>query len=434
MLRLQNLALETNPNKDQMLLYSDELNAPFESASNNESYCYQPSQDLESILQLAKTAKKTNECMPQKTGEWKVVGQKSPTGLDAKYALSKTSEDTWDVAIAIKVNEQSPNLMTRIKECISAVSPYMLGSNGKKLNLHILNESERSQLPSNKRPPINNIDIQDVGARSHSRAYAADVGCSTITHEVLHLLGLCDEYDGEKDGWGCRAVPSVPSIMKNHWEVYNKAVSRTLTCKCDNENCSKVAAMTADHIRIRATAWSLDPLDYAFRNKYCQGAKGGYVVNFNPDVKNKVELKDSTRFTITSYDVSTETPDKMFPVTIECQCPADDTTCKDLRDKSRTTIPSNSPQNCPFGSKPIHTAYGNVKKMNTSGDPFKITIEREAGTSMLLPSHFDRIIGGTCSVVTPNLNTCSQWAYEGTKSNSNCSGKPEICNGDDWWK
>ena len=118
----------------------------------------------------------------------------------------------------------------------------MLGPNGEKLNIVI--EPPSAKEACEKEPKT--IKIGSREHRSNQMKYESDIDCPTITHEVLHLLGLCDEYkeefkgflvssdtreikmtngeekpDNENDqfvlAYDCR-VTAKNSIMSNHYE------------------------------------------------------------------------------------------------------------------------------------------------------------------------------------------------------------------------
>ena len=45
------------------------------------------------------------------------------------------------------------------------------------------------------------IKIGSRVQRSHAGKYESDIDCPTVTHEVLHLAGLCDEYKEKQIGY-----------------------------------------------------------------------------------------------------------------------------------------------------------------------------------------------------------------------------------------
>ena len=83
----------------------------------------------------------------------------------------------------------------RLQSCIDRVNPYLKGPNGQRLNIVIRTPDANSCVPKNT------ITIWNAfwGPRLNAQAlnYPSNLNdCNTITHEVLHLLGLADEYKG----------------------------------------------------------------------------------------------------------------------------------------------------------------------------------------------------------------------------------------------
>lgn len=441
---LQNLAFEPN-NKDQIQQHRDRLNAHLQtvkpvSRKAPEVICYDPPTGLEELLALAKETKKINECRPMNPGDWVVVDERTgPTGIGADYALTKLGPQKWVAALSLDVRSRhgvsSAEMFGRINQCINAVNPAMRGPNNEQLEIKILTPDEASKLPRAKRPPTVQIEIQPTGARSHSKAYAADINCSTIVHEVLHLLGLCDEYKGDDDGYQCRAVPSGDSIMKSHWTVFNDTIPRQLSCECVSDYCHKLVALgDTDAVRIRANAWSLGPVDYEFRNKYCGSVYTQNQIPYNRGLVNKAQETTPEKFTVTLYDMSTSDLKKIFPMELKCECPAGDAKCKAVKDEVIRDIGSYGAESCPAGSKEKQSIYGVRGKVSLTTTGFTVPGSKPRRSTLLEPVHFSRIIGGSCEQVVTQYNECAKWAYKGTSNQNDCSGRPVYCDTDDWMK
>ena len=80
--------------------------------------------------------------------------------------------------------------MEKAQECMEQANKGMLGSNGEKLKIVIKDTPKTNSCSAD----TIEISVGSKGHRSHARKYESDIDCPTITHEVLHLLGLCDEY------------------------------------------------------------------------------------------------------------------------------------------------------------------------------------------------------------------------------------------------
>ncbi len=123
--------------------------------------------------------------------------KKNPDGsYTASLVLLFAAADDYDFSPIVPHHRVHDHYMRRVKSCMKEVNPYMLGPSGEKLTIEILDYNKIRR--SNSKPPdglaLHRITIQSSRGRSHSGSYEADIDCQVITHEILHLLGLKDEY------------------------------------------------------------------------------------------------------------------------------------------------------------------------------------------------------------------------------------------------
>ena len=129
-----------------------------------------------------------------KWGLWDFVNNKG-------YVVKREDENNYTVSIALKFsptrdyngpvprNKVQEHYMQKIRSCMDGkVNPYMLGPSGKRIRIQILGRGVRSNVPTHS------ILIQARSRRSTYKKYAADIDCEGMAHEILHLLGLTDEY------------------------------------------------------------------------------------------------------------------------------------------------------------------------------------------------------------------------------------------------
>ena len=79
----------------------------------------------------------------------------------------------------------------RIQSCIDRANPHLKGPNGQKLSIIIKTPSANACVPKNT------ITIWDTWSLDEAQAlnYPSNINnCRTTTHEILHVLGLADEY------------------------------------------------------------------------------------------------------------------------------------------------------------------------------------------------------------------------------------------------
>ena len=176
----------------------------------------------------------SNECSSYQRGEVRVV-----TGdRHQNYLVKRNSDGSYTIPLAMEFKatddydnsrwvprEAVPSYYFRkVRNCINDFNPALLGPNGERLNIEI-----KDYYGDSRCIPRHSISIQSSRSRSNAESYEADIDCPAIIHEVLHLLGLNDEYtetiikaddfldDDLPLAYQCRVVQE-DSIMANHWE------------------------------------------------------------------------------------------------------------------------------------------------------------------------------------------------------------------------
>jgi hypothetical protein len=217
----------------------------------------------------------------------------SRSGVEFKYTLKRSSNDIYDVYINynLKPNtamrifgmskaDAASKYKPKIQKCFDKNQHKLKDGYGRQIRLHVYDENKHTNIT---KPPKVGIKIVTPMKRSHSRAYAASVGCSTIIHEAFHLLGLPDEYEEKWMSWNphflgrafkpfvkaeepkdyaynCRSHGSNHSVMTNPHEMqyfrnilHEKHVDMIIYPNCKKKNkvffqCSKNAYRTSkDH-------------------------------------------------------------------------------------------------------------------------------------------------------------------------------------------
>lgn len=191
---------------------------------------------------LSKLLKQEN-CEILRPGTSKEVVQNQlplPTGFYQLKRLEdrpkKAGDSTLVPSFQIKVPihfegaEQSKRQMIeKTRACLNEVRPSLRGPNGEFLSIEL----------DLKGPGEERTHTVVIGStpRAHSNLWDPDIQCDTVIHEILHLLGLVDEYhehggrigaDGKWNEEGpryeCRALGPPDSIMRNSKLAYKKAV------------------------------------------------------------------------------------------------------------------------------------------------------------------------------------------------------------------
>ena len=215
--------------------------------------------DLNQMARFVKQAVDQSQCSDLKPGESRRVY--SGSGIDTSYPLQAQEGGGFVVPLTLQFEADEdydgPVSRSRVgrhyqkqaQECLKKASEKMLGPGGGKLNIVIQPPPARTSTacPSGQ---VRKIKVGSKHHRSHSKKYSSDIDCPTITHEVLHLMGLCDNYEEKSMGFSVDSrtgqasfvhsqseVPSVRSkefkpafdcrvvkknnIMSNHYERWN---------------------------------------------------------------------------------------------------------------------------------------------------------------------------------------------------------------------
>ena len=134
----------------------------------------------------------------------KVYVNTSPTA-NRSYDLKREADGNYSVTFNLKFSEGGDYdgpvppehvheyYAHEIQKCMDVANQKLLGPNGEKLKI-IINKPENSTDETCEEYNTKNIVIGSKKHRSDPQEYASDIDCPTITHEILHLLGLCDEY------------------------------------------------------------------------------------------------------------------------------------------------------------------------------------------------------------------------------------------------
>ncbi len=409
----------------------------------NEDCFLHPTTPDQTILSILEKHNKALICDELKEGEHKIISSLdgSPSGLAGNYLLKRTGPKTHQLLVGIDIAEdghgvKKEEMYQRIQSCIKDITPYLKGPSGEQLQMSTISPKEAERIPRDQRPLLHKIGIQSPGGRSHSLSYEADIDCPTITHEVLHLLGLCDEYNGHYDGYSCRAVAGVPSIMSGQYAAFDSSVDRTYDCTCyPNSSCEKIKDSTDEQLKnffVQPSFYKLT--DYEQRNKYCKWELMERTTweKIKSDRRLQIADQSSNRIDVMHLSFEDKWPQierSMF----RCECEAGDQKCSEFIQKiaKKTKNIEREPlTSCPDGSKSQKSSFGNnlPSGNNYEWNPQGIKVMVPAKSpSLLLPSHYERIIGGACDQVAKKYNECAKWAYRSKEKTNNCEGRPSHC-------
>lgn len=246
---------------------------------------------LQDILRLADGFEPSVGCRALEPGQWNRVNKSAAFYDTLSYAIQRLPDTNepprvphqyravlnlrFTTSSGAQVNQEQ--MLARVRQCLSGVQGYLGGrvnSGGEvqasQLQIDVLTNSEAMSLPPAIRPRENTVTIGSPGTRSTVRSFASDISCDTIVHEVMHLLGLCDEYPGEAEGFPCRPVGRPTGLMRNEALAFASTIPMKLTCDCSSALCRELT-QTSPRRSFAFKPGLTDFLSTDFRVRYCRG-------------------------------------------------------------------------------------------------------------------------------------------------------------------
>ena len=189
--------------------------------------------------------------MPLRKNKTVRFNYKTGLNIPIRYVLKRNSETAYQALLNLNVVDPARpangrKTLDKIKSCMALINPYLKGPNGKTLEIKVYGPHEVGSLKKFDRPEQLEIKVApDTERRGHAFLYRNSWDCDTITHEVLHLLGLVDEYleDGVyENNSTCRVVPSHNTIMGELTTFFPRVVKRTIKCECSTSSCKALTS------------------------------------------------------------------------------------------------------------------------------------------------------------------------------------------------
>lgn len=211
--------------------------------------CDHPSLQAGNLTQIARSIDKAAPCVQLKAGESRVINGDPGTGIPAQYTLTRNAEKSYTARVNINFDAsdlgfsepkakklEQDKVRAKARDCLGRASNLLRGPKGEKLTLALYDSVDLA----NSVPEPSRIDIrlQKPGFRSDAGNWEQDIDCDTITHEVLHLLGLVDEYSepsmaispetgkivdavsGQPTSDNCRITGPATSVMHSQWFAF----------------------------------------------------------------------------------------------------------------------------------------------------------------------------------------------------------------------
>lgn len=428
-----------------------------------------------------------SKLMPMKTAK-DAAGkdfQYKDCALDSAYALTKVSDNRYVANVALDfpadvATDDVKSMVNKLNGCMAEVAPYLKGPNGEQLDVHLSANQiattmqdgrkiasvgatptviQASELPEKLRPRSHLVDIRDGKGRWDAGDFYKEFNCADATHEILHLMGLVDEYkETERDveRTQCRQVPSVNSIMKDNQQAFRDATDQELTCPCD-EKCQLTLAEANPAVKAYYLAANIYDLPQDQQQLCKPSAETAFAKAWNVEKGEPPfaaplvveERSEDGSFTIKtgrlSRDVISDTARSLnisaLPVVCRCEDPKDQACQTKLtatfEEAKKLAVPGTPSRICPVGSGSYAMASKSAPFSTVQADPdkkiYKVPV-RGDGRSLLAPNHFYRIMAGTCEKASPTTPVeigahhyleCARYANSG--ETGNCGSPPTQC-------
>jgi hypothetical protein len=327
-------------------------------------------------------------------------------------------------------------MKNKMNACFQMVAPYLKGPDGNTLTFRILSSPEADALPRNQKPRRFRIAVGPEGSRSDTRMFSSDDDCATFTHEMLHHLGLQDEYRETSaelaPKWNCRPLTRRDSVMNSHTSGLDAAVPRTVMCACSSSACQNLIAHPDEAVIRTLTSAPGWPLSQDYQRANC-ATNYSFLPQGTPEKDGLEVVSDNGDNFVTRYQWFHPDDAKRRYVrtvmTLTCTCRDD--ACRREKTQMLAKIGQTPAANpfCPQGMREVSRDFapGTYQTGIHNGMlRFSTTPTR---STILYPNQFRRAVSGTCEENIAGYGMCSEYAYTGSR-NGQCKTPAECRNPD----
>ena len=390
-----------------------------------------PFKDFEDLAARVREYEEQLSCRPLKENEEKIV-----LGHNGKklYQLKKSGPNSFEASFIMNVAGPSVegvtphDMLKRVQSCLKKVGPYLSPPGLPAIQVKALSPSEAG----NTDIPEHSIKIASKNQKSanggqvdYSDAYRSNIECGTIVHEVLHLLGLPDEYPHAGTG-NCQVFPTLASIMggretEERSGKFKDNVPQVLTCECKDDVCQKVFNSEDDDLK----------LFYALPGPITlQEGKSKFTCK-TVESRSEPWEKLSDKKNLSKLKILKDAPDEFYyqrksltfknevkTLVYQCSCPPESADCKkDLVTRvklfKKGYANNQSPQNCPPDSNTLGKEIFEGEKpqdgISVHGNTYKIYTTPTQNTGLLIPAHVSLITNGHCPTKAQKYQECIAW-------------------------
>jgi|GEM_PF-6654499 len=384
---------------------------------------------------------KANECDDLNVGQFKI--NSSSLNSRNKYLMYKPETNKVEVFLNLNFSsdeERTTNpaaMRARVSSCLSSLKGYLKSPDGEEMNIRLVDQAKKDHFLV----PETTIKIVGANARSNSASYEEDIDCPTITHEVMHLFGLCDEYEETepplKEMYNCRNVVPVTTIMNSHNSAFDESVAQSIDCKCESEKCKNLINEYGSDLTKYTTRSLAHTIPLADVKRYnCDFSSSNvYITKSEANGLEPISIKrEDDKIVFIQLDLWEETNGSFSPVkrTIKCDCSPEDSLCNDkLMGYFKRYEKPYYVGNCNLFDGEASRKYVEPKSEENDTLTIKdqvISIYKNPinKKGLLYSNQYKKIYYGNCSQKLPSYNECAENAYKSRNAELSSSAT-DVC-------
>lgn len=395
------------------------------------------------LLEKIQETEKVSKCAPLTPGSHKVFQKENSHYYSTgNYLLKKNADRNYQAVLNINFTQGAGSIspekmMKKARECMAMAAPALKGPQGQKMEILLLDSLQANSLPRDERPNMNTISIERPNHETDAASYAENVNCAVITHEILHLFGLCDEYKEDRErlahlNWTCRIETKRSSIMRD-LRAFDQAVGKTYSCDCSGDPCKTVMSSNDENLKKLFVSPPLQEVsDHQFRNSYCrdeyvpvsasQPDKAVVILNEGEDSLDLEARYVSGKLQAPYYS--------KFAMKVRCKCPAGDANCREqLKNISRDVRINRMISRCPYNAFEKSMKEGSIRPGFSVANGLLTIRTSPSLPSLLSPNHFHKILEGNCPGKADGYRQCAEFAYKSPP----CGEIPSRCHDDNYY-
>ena len=164
--------------------------------------------------------------------------RQSPTQVGAHYAVHRKTQNEYEILLNLRFKADGAydgrvsrshvddHYRRHARSCIRDFGGKLSDRLGRRIKLRIVPDNDKDLKSVVPAAPL--ISVSQSGIRDSSRRWSSDIACPVVLHELMHLIGLVDEYEPipawrHSETNNCRVTGPASSVMRSSWSVTRHA-------------------------------------------------------------------------------------------------------------------------------------------------------------------------------------------------------------------